>query len=520
MALTFSCAHATDAFTTKCNHSIASSDRRIQHEMCNSATTQIQHFLLRGGDQDATRNTGRGWWRHTPFASHRTTIICSSEEGEDPLAENRRQRYMAIALSACSFTVMGAKCALPAVLALLTSQSTGLTYSIDASPEQQMARQLTRAALAIAVGKLTLGPVIDHFGGIFSLKVALSSLTALLFTMSLSQSFFLFAGCYTLVDFIFSAIWAASINAIYQSFDKTKWTNQIGNLAAAARAGNSLAFFFFAFILQVFENRGMRQYWRPVFFAAALVQLPAITFISIFGQKKRQPMVDRNAQERLSFDSHDTLPPRKGSLTTLCRVTSTLDFWLHLVSRTSLMIFASFLMFVPKLMTEVYRTTPAQGAQAGALYALGSFLSVTTLSKIYPRLGRQARLYTVCLLLLVGATGSSIAQLGHVSLWWSINPRLSAFSMFLWGLSFSIPFYIPPALYALSKGGQESSATIADAFDIAGFALLAPFNGFVGAIPLSDLSAWSTTFMITTGCSIMSCMTLALAIWRETKFRD
>jgi hypothetical protein len=35
---------------------------------------------------------------------------------------------------------------------------------------------------------------------------------------------------------------------------------------------------------------------------------------------------------------------------------------------------------------------------------------------------------------------------------------------------------IPPSLYALSRGGTESSATIADVFDIGGFALLAAFK--------------------------------------------
>ena len=435
---------------------------------------------------------------------------------------------MTLALTACYFTVMGAKCSLPTVLSLITSPEVGLTFPKGGpSPQQQMAQQLTLATLAVALGKVVLGPFIDHFGGIFSLKLALSSLAALLLTISASQSFFTFACCWTLVDFIFSSCWAASINAVHQSYDDSKWASQIGNLAAAARAGNSLAFIAFAFVLQLFENRGMKQYWRPVFFVASLAQVVSVGLISLFGKKKDFYSIDNRhvgPMARLipSWGDHasdkgstTSLPSFGASLATLRREALTLDFWLHLISRTVLMIYASFLMFVPTLMTEVYKTSAARGAQVGSLYALGCLLSVTTISKLYAKMPRRSKLWTVGVLLLLGATGSSMAQLGHAAKRFSISPAVSAFLMFLWGFSFAIPFYIPPSLYALAKGGSESSATIADVFDIGGFALLAVFNGYVAGITHSDPSAWIPTFQITTGCSIVSFLALSLAILRE-----
>ena len=138
---------------------------------------------------------------------------------------------------------------------------------------------------------------------------------------------------------------------------------------------------------------------------------------------------------------------------TLRREAATPDFWLHLISRSVLMVFASFLLFVPTLMTQVYGTSSSVGAQVGSLYALGCLLSVTTVSKLFSRLRRRAKLWAVTLLLLVGATGSSLAQLGHVSGLFHLAPWTSAILLFVWGFSFAIPFYIPPSLYALSRGG-------------------------------------------------------------------
>jgi len=67
---------------------------------------------------------------------------------------------MSIALAATYFTVMGAKCALPSVLPLLTSHPTtsGLRFAADASSRQAaFSRLLYLSTLAVALGKLLLG---------------------------------------------------------------------------------------------------------------------------------------------------------------------------------------------------------------------------------------------------------------------------------------------------------------------------------------------------------------------------
>jgi hypothetical protein len=179
-----------------------------------------------------------------------------------------------------------------------------------------------------------------------------------------------------------------------------------------------------------------------------------------------------------------------------------------------LMVFASFLLFVPTLMSRVYHTSSALAAQAGSVYALGCLLAVTLGSKVYGTLSRPSKLWTLACLLGMAAA-SSVGQLGNMSGWWTLSPSASLVLLFMWGLAFAIPFYIPPSLYALQYGGKQSSATISDVFDVGGFALLACFNGYTAGIEHSNPAAWIRSFQITTICAVTSYLTLSWAAWRD-----
>jgi MFS family permease len=456
--------------------------------------------------------------RHNNNKNPSSALESTASTASDPEILSQR-RGMGIALAAAYFTVMGAKCALPSVLAMLTSPTTGLTFAVggNLSPQQMVARQLTLSTLAIALGKVLLGPVIDYFGGILSLQVALSTLAVLLGIISVSQPFMLFAVCWVMVDFIFSSTWAASINAIHQSFPPEKWSQQIASLAAAARAGNAIAFSLFASVLHFFDPR-MRQSWRAVFVVAAVSQIVPFFMLSFFGKHTLLPKEKQQQRSSAAAAAAGVavVAVRKksslgASLVTLRREASTPEFWLHLASRSTLMVFASFLLFVPTLMSQVYGASPAFAAQSGSIYALGCLLSITTISQVYSKLSRKCKIGSI-IALLGTATLSSLAQLGHVSGTWHLSASASSAFFFLWGFGFAVPFYIPPSLYALSRGGTESSATIADVFDIGGFTLLAAFNGYVAGIAHATPAAWIPTFQITTGCSVIALIALSLAV--------
>jgi hypothetical protein len=178
------------------------------------------------------------------------------------------------------------------------------------------------------------------------------------------------------------------------------------------------------------------------------------------------------------------------------------------------MVFGSFLLFEPTLFTNCYGATNAFAAQVGSIFALGCLLSVTFGSQLYATLDKLIKM-TCVISSLTTATFCALAQLAHVKGTLTLSANASAALLFLWGFCFAIPFYIPPSLYALSRGGKTSSATIADVFDFGGFGLLAVFNGYVASIRHEVLSAWIPTFEILTACSLVSLVTLSLAIYLE-----
>ncbi|KAL3945085.1 MAG: hypothetical protein SGBAC_000814 [Bacillariaceae sp.] len=453
-------------------------------------------------------------------ASSSSDAADNSNSIANAAVEKWRRRGMTAALASTYFAVMGAKCALPAVLSLLTAPDKGLSFMPLSSPQSSMAKLLGLSTIAVAMGKLLLGPVIDTLGGIRSLQIAVASLVGLLTTISLgAQSFNMFAICWIFVDFIFSSCWAGCINAIHQSFPTEEWGKQIGMLAVGARTGNAFAFALFASVLYSLEQK-IKQPWRVIFGVSALLQIIPLSLLTYFGRITLKKQGNDSMEDSKSVSNSEATSDRdskrswKSSLAILVKETKTFEFWLHLVSRSCLMVFASFLMFVPMLMNQVYHASSGFASQTGSIYALGCLLAVSGGSQQYSKLPKRKQALANSLLLGL-ATCSSLAQLAHVSGIWNMTAKMSAISLFLWGFAFSIPFYIPPSLYALRKGGKESSATIADVFDIGGFGLLALFNGYVASIDHSVLSNWIPTFQITSACSLVSLVSLVLAVLKQ-----
>lgn len=426
-------------------------------------------------------------------------------------AENntRRERGMAVALFSTYFSVMGAKCALPSVLLLVLNPETGLDFTGWTSPPNQLySRQLIIGTMTIAFGKLLLGPFIDGFGGIASLQFALSCLALLLATIASCHAYLTFALSMVLVDFIFSSCWAACISAIHQCFPQREWASRVGMLAAAARTGNAAAFSVFASVLHYYTSS--KSPWRAVFWVSAVMQLIPISLLTYFGQFYKDSTMEQAATTPGSTGQSSL----SASVACLKREAATAEFWLHFISRSALMVFGSFLLFVPTLMTNCYGATSAFGAQTGSIFALGCLLSVTFGSQVYSTLSKRNKIVAT-ISLLGTATLSALAQLAHMKGKVSLSANAGAFLLFLFGFCFAIPFYIPPSLYALSRGGKTSSATIADVFDFGGFGLLAAFNGYVASIQHNVVSAWIPTFEILAGCSFTSLISLALAIYFE-----
>ena len=71
-------------------------------------------------------------------------------------------------------------------------------------------------------------------------------------------------------------------------------------------------------------------------------------------------------------------------------------------------------------------------------------------------------------------------------------------------------------MFALKRGGNDGSATIADAFDVCGFGLLAIFNGYVARVlDAKTKRAWLPVFLWMLGGSVVAVASLFSAVWLE-----
>lgn len=181
---TKSCCPLSPLATTTAKRSHASCRRKIR-----TGNNNLLLMQLRGG---SIHSKALGASKNSVFSN-------DSNDNRRERKERHRRRAIAIALATTYFTVMGAKCALPTVLPLLTSPHTGLTFDVVGKagqflgPQQCMAKLLLFSTISVAGGKILLGPIIDYYGGILSLKMILTILALLLGLISVCQSFSLFA---------------------------------------------------------------------------------------------------------------------------------------------------------------------------------------------------------------------------------------------------------------------------------------------------------------------------------------
>ena len=312
------------------------------------------------------------------------------------------------------------------------------------------------------------------------------------------------------MDFIFSTSWPSCLNTIYHYFEnEEEWTSVISLLGIASRVGNTIAFASFGFLLNYFMRRGRgggggsgSEYWRSVFLVSSLVQFVPLGLLTFFRRR------DNTAPSVTTIE----VKKQPKSLQILKKQIRTIPFYLHLLSRSSLMLYGSFLLFVPSLMMNVYDQSPRMSSNTASIFSFGCLISLSLFGKYYsdsaaPRVivrGRGfSRRFVMITSLLSLSTLCALLHLLHVMQFLNLPIPLAILSLFLWGFSFAIPYYIPPSIYALQEGGKTSSATIMDIFDFFAFGLLAFFNGYV-----ASSGNWVVVFGLLCLCSIVSLASL------------
>lgn len=393
-----------------------------------------------------------------------------ADGGRSGEAESFDARGISLSLFLAYLTVMGAKCALPSTLAMLASPDSGLAHRhASLSRQDVISRLLAFSTLAIAAGKLVLGPVIDSLGGMLSLQIALSTLAACLGSIGLGPrtcpTLTALAAYWIVVDFAFSSCWAACVKTVRDHLPEGRWSREIGRLAAAARTGNAISFAFFAWLLQwassgaagVASSAGAKPQvdgsWRWVFRASSVAQLPPLALLSYFARKGTRSNNLTSEEKQFASASKSTL---RDSLAILFRQSRTIEFWLHLVSRSIIMVLVSFLLFIPSYMAQCYEMSSASSARVGSAFALGCLLSVSTLAeRTYPSAAANGagdgytaasswrRAYSM--LAFLGLATSILAlQAAFLRNLIGLSPVLGTALMFLFGFSLGEPCHTAP----------------------------------------------------------------------------
>lgn len=402
---------------------------------------------------------------------HKATdwVFCISGHADDAWGDdagketkndnNSKARWISISLFLTYLTVMGAKCALPSTLSMLTSPNSGLAHhNAMLSRQDVISRLLALSTVSIAAGKLLLGPLIDTFGGVLSLQIALSTLFICLSSIGLGTgtcpTLTAFAIYWIVVDFAFSSCWAACVKTIRDKLSEKYWAREIGRLAMAARTGNALGFALFASLLQLkftgvaLQSTGpVDTAWRRVFRVAGFIQLIPLLMLTYFGGKGDgglgEKIKNTNKQDR------STTPSALNQSLIILRTQSRRpEFWLHLISRSLIMVLVSFLLFIPSYMAQCYGMSSASSARVGSLFALGCLLAVSTLAeRSYPSVTTMSRAGKIpsinlhrqkayfMLAFLATAAMCLMIQIAFLRDVIHLTPLLGSLLMFLFGFS-------------------------------------------------------------------------------------
>jgi len=178
--------------------------------------------------------------------------------------------------------------------------------------------------------------------------------------------------------------------------------------------------------------------------------------------------------------------------------------------RSSLMVFGSFVLFVPSFMSQVFGLDPVSSSNVASLYSAGCLTSLLFSSSKFSNLSKQGKKIALRITLSIGAIASLLtyfltyfqttSKFGfHTS---PLVPALPALCMFLWGLSFPLAFYFPPTVYALRSGGKVAAATVTDSLDFFAFGALAGFNRWVAGV--DGREGWGDVLLVCTALVLSS----------------
>uniref|UniRef100_A0A7S0P042 Major facilitator superfamily (MFS) profile domain-containing protein n=1 Tax=Calcidiscus leptoporus TaxID=127549 RepID=A0A7S0P042_9EUKA len=327
--------------------------------------------------------------------------------------------------------------------------------SVDARKDM-----LAGVSAVCLLGKVLGGLITDAVGGWTLLVAVFICFTASSFVLTTTTSVATFGAMWWLNSLAYTVTWGAACQIIGASYEVSERPAQLTRIASASRFGASLGSMFFGRLLKA----GL--HWRQALMPTGIVQalLAVLCTLTLFARRGAGKESGTAAQ----IDASKAAPPPPSRSAAWAHV-ATIDFWLMFIPKIVIFTYTQFFMnFLAPYLHSSFGYSHGDATTLAGLCSGGSVIGLLVIGdRVYKKmsLDRQAALvfFLVLVCLLISALLAFSAALPF-----DISP-LAVPLLFVWGLAYALPFYLPPGEFALRIGGKTAAALFTNLFDAGGF---------------------------------------------------
>lgn len=308
-----------------------------------------------------------------------------------------------------------------------------------------------------------------------------------------------------------AATWGAATQVIHAAFPKEEWSTQISSIASAGRLGAAAGAIIYGGLLA----QGLT--WRQVFAVPMAVQLLLVpTCIwqhSTVRNMQRTSTAENQAATSASSKAGATAG-KAGSADgspSVWSVLLTVDFWLMLTGKCCTFVFTQWFMnFVGLYLKASYGYSAAGSTNAISVANAGQMVGLLIGGKYYKKLKPSEQVLAIAGLLFITAAVPTLLLLrgAFPAIEAAVLPLL-----FVWGLAFAVPFYLPTGTYALECGGKRNSTFFTNLLDAGGFTASSAWNRYAAA--QSRVDNWQDVVLTLVVLGTVSFCTMPLAMYRR-----
>jgi len=405
-----------------------------------------------------------------------------------------------------------------AMSAISSDMKDGLGFTNEDISELLMVQQI-----AYATGKLFNGVIIDRMDARYALWAFMTLSMGATFGWSFANTKLQMYPFLIVNFYCQSGTWPSMAKMIYNWFDANAYGRSFSFLSMSSKFGSFITLIALGGVVSVSD-------WRWTLRVASFVIGGGLLYSLVM--MRNRPAVPKRPDHR-KMTSKD---PGNGVFALIKVIYKSARFWLCLASLATMTVLAGMEGFIPLLVTDVFRpcldTTDVddicestfnsgEAAYVGALVPLGLIVSLIVgqvyLSDAHPTTEAKASvrfLMGATVMMIIFSIWVTMAESGSRPKEdpWNWVGFLMVF-IFIYGFCIGYPYYIPPAVYSVKVGGQNS-ATLNALLDLGGFSLAAIYV-LVGTrlsqmdgVSITAASTWRYNMYVVTITAVLSTMAM------------